>query len=215
MDKDRYKITRARLIAELKSRKVETAKCLFLVKGSKLYPENDADTNYTPLKYEENIQYLFGIKKEDVDGMIDLDTGKSYLISADPTPDDFFISKFLNRDDAVNVYGADDFVYHSGLKELISKLGPQRIYIYKGVDTNSDHWSNYYDRPDIIESFKDIIDEDTMYPVLNELRCIKNKEELNLFREICRISSAAHVSCMQFCVPGLWEYQIAALFMVS
>lgn len=214
MDINHYKITRARLIAELKSRNINTKKSLFLVKGSQLYPENDADTYRTPIKYEENVQFLFGIRKEDIDGLIDLETGKSYLISPDPTPDDFFISKFLTKEDAITVYGVDGFVYHSGLKDLIQNLNPTMIHIYKGIDKNSNNWSNYYDRKDIIDQFKGIIDEDTVYPILNELRCIKNEGELQLFREICRISSAAHVYCMQLCIPGLWEYQISAAFEV-
>lgn len=214
MDITRYKISRARLIAELKSRSVDVSNTLLLLKGSQVFPEYDADTYYTPVKYEEVIQYLFGVRKEDVDALIDLETGKSYLISADPTPDDFFISKFLTKEDAISIYGVDDFTYHSGLRDLVQSLNPKKIFLYKGIDSYSHLWSNYYDRQDVIGQFKDIVDEDTIYPILNELRCLKNEEELELFRKVCRISSAAHVYCIQMCIPGLWEYQIAAAFEV-
>ena len=212
MDKTYYLENRERLINEFKRRELQTDSAFIILKGSKVYPEYNADTNYYPIKYEENIQYLFGIRKEGVDAMLNLQSGESYLIGDDLNPDDFFYSKNLNEKDAKEIYGVNRFLYKSQLKDELNSLNPQKIYIYKGIDTYSRHWSNFYDDKVIVNLFNHIIDEDTLFPVLNELRCIKTEKELKYFKEICKISSDAHIYTMQSCLPGMKEYQISAIF---
>ena len=215
MDKEYYENNRRKLISALKEQKIQTDKAFILLKGSQTYPEYNADTNYYPIKYEENIQYLFGIRKEGVDAMIDLGQRKCYLIGDDPNPDDYFYSKYLNKEDALSIYGVDGFLYKSQLYGFLEKAQPEKIYIYKGIMSTSRRWSNYYDNKDISERFEDQIDADTLFPLLNTVRCLKSKEEQEKFKEICKISSDAHVYAMQACLPGMKEYQLGAIFKVN
>ena len=46
--------------------------------------------------------------------------------------------------------------------------------------------------------------------VLHEMRLFKSPEELKLMRRAAEVSARAHVRAMQFCKPGLYEYQIEA-----
>lgn len=69
-----------------------------------------------------------------------------------------------------------------------------------------------YSNQDLENAFSDSLDYDTLYPVINELRCIKSEKEINLMREICAISSQAHIYAMTNCMPTFLEYQLAALF---
>ena len=48
--------------------------------------------------------------------------------------------------------------------------------------------------------------------MVNALRCIKTESEIKLMREICAISSRAHIYCMTNCMPSFQEYQLSALF---
>jgi Xaa-Pro aminopeptidase len=66
----------------------------------------------------------------------------------------------------------------------------------------------------VLEKYKDVIDSDTVYPILNNTRTIKSPEEIEFMRQICKISSKGHIEIMQNCRPGMYEYQIAALFYV-
>ena len=61
-------------------------------------------------------------------------------------------------------------------------------------------------------TFSDILDYNTIYPIVNSLRCIKSEAEIDLMRKICEISSRAHIYCMTNCLPTMMEYQLAALF---
>lgn len=47
-------------------------------------------------------------------------------------------------------------------------------------------------------------------PFLDEMRLIKQPEEVALMREAARISAEAHVRAMKCCRPGLYEYQLQA-----
>ena len=62
------------------------------------------------------------------------------------------------------------------------------------------------------DKFMSIFDFDTLYPVVNSLRCIKSEAEINLMREVCSISSKAHIYAMVNCMPTFQEFQLAALF---
>jgi Xaa-Pro aminopeptidase len=45
---------------------------------------------------------------------------------------------------------------------------------------------------------------------LHELRLIKSEAELQLLRQACKVSAAAHVRAMRMTRPGVWEWQVAA-----
>ncbi len=47
-------------------------------------------------------------------------------------------------------------------------------------------------------------------PLLGELRLIKDAHEVALMQQVGRISAQAHISAMQLCRPGLYEYQLEA-----
>jgi len=46
--------------------------------------------------------------------------------------------------------------------------------------------------------------------ILNEMRLIKDKEEIELMRKAASISSEAHCRAMALCKPGMYEFQLAS-----
>lgn len=207
-----YKENRLRLKENLQKKGIDTKGAIILLKGSFLYPENDSDTYYTREKYEENIQYLFGIKYEEVDALINLDDEKTFFLTDDLDPNSFFYSKHLKKEEAKKIYGVDDVLLNKDLLKYLETLKPSKILIYKGLDVASKNWSNFYNNEKILSKFWDKIDEDTLFPILNSQRNLKSKKEIDLFLKTCEISSRAHIKCMQNCLPGMFEYQISALF---
>lgn len=51
---------------------------------------------------------------------------------------------------------------------------------------------------------------DDLRPLTAELRLFKDEHEITLMREAGRISAAAHRRAMQYCAPGVTEYQLEA-----
>lgn len=46
--------------------------------------------------------------------------------------------------------------------------------------------------------------------ILDEMRLFKTAEEISLLRRTCEISAQAHISAMQHCQPGMFEYELEA-----
>jgi len=49
-------------------------------------------------------------------------------------------------------------------------------------------------------------------PIIHEMRLFKSIEEINNMRKAAEISAQAHLKLMQQCKPGLFEYQLEAIF---
>ena len=75
------------------------------MKGSKRYNEYDSDTYYSLPRYEPNFVYLFGVEEMFVDGCIELDTGKSFLIIKNKKDD--YYNKKLTLKEINDIYGID------------------------------------------------------------------------------------------------------------
>lgn len=69
-----------------------------------------------------------------------------------------------------------------------------------------------YKNAELEKEFEGRIDVDLLYPIINDLRCIKTDSEIALMREVCSISSRAHIYAMTNCLPSFNEFQLAAVF---
>ena len=207
---------RERLYKNLKSKIGDDLEnSIILMKGSYYDYENDSDTNYSLARYEANFTYLFGLEKMDVDAGIDLKTNEAFFILKEKDYMEKVIHGKLEKEDSEKLFGISKIYREKEFIEYLKNRNLQRILIHKGIDPGSGHLSNFYDNPEIIDFLKNEkikIDEDTLYPILNNTRTIKSEEELECMREICKISSLGHIEAMKNCKPGLYEYQIDAIF---
>ena len=212
--KNLYKTNRERLIRNLKSRTGDLNNCIILMRGSMHYPEYDSDTNYYQPVHEYNFTYLFGVRKMGVDGMIDLETSKAYLIAPDPDLKGNIEHKPVDKQ-LLEDYGIDHVMSKTEFRKEMEKRKIRKIYVYRGISSLHESESHYFDDLMLIQSNAGRVDYDTLYPVLNNTRTIKSDVEMEFMRDICRISSEAHIYIMQNCMAGIYEYQIEALYWVS
>lgn len=109
-------------------------------------------------------------------------------------------------------YEVFDAHYIEEIEKLVQTINPSEILIYDGENSDSGL------RPRAIEfekySFlkKFTINSTILYPILNEIRTIKDEIEIKILQHIVRITCDAHTRCMRNCKPGLKEYQLEALF---
>lgn len=150
----------------------------------------------------------------DVDACIEYPSGKTYFITPDLDPNNYYEKK-MDQATASDVYGVDQFFYYSEfckfLLDLKNSQGLNKVLRYKGIDRYSNSWGNFYNE-DIVAMLLDFLDDDTLYPIINNMRCLKGEKELNLMREAVKISCDAHVECMKLARPYYFEYQIAGYF---
>ena len=211
--KNLYETNRTRLIRNLKSRVGEISNSVILIKGSHTFSEHDSDTYYTMPKYEINFMYLFGVRRMEVHGLIDLSDSKAYLIIPDSKLPDDFIEKRVEGSEA-ECYGIEKVLTRSELIEFLRQKELNKIYVNYGVDRYTKIEANTFNDSAILDPFKSKIDYDTLYPILNNTRTIKSDTEIEFMKDICAISSKGHEYVMQNCKVGMTEYQISALFWV-
>ena len=212
--KNLYETNRTRLIRNLKSRVGDISNSVILMKGSYTVPEYDSDTYYSLPKYEINFVYLFGIRRMEVHGLIDLSDSKAYLIVPDTKLPDSFIEKRVEKAEA-DGYGIERVMTRSELIEFLKQKDPSKVYINFGIDRYTKRESNKFNDNDIIDPYKDKIDCNTLYPILNNTRTIKSDTEIEFMKDICDISSKGHEYAMRNCKVGMSEYQISVLFWVT
>jgi len=122
----------------------------------------------------------------------------------------------LSKSEATEVTGIQNIVWLSNFNQIFRNLVTDADNIY--VNTNE------HKRADVIvqsKSFKfiDWCKENyplhnycRLAPVINRLRMIKSKQEIDLMQEACNLTDKAFRRVLKFVKPGVMEYEIQAEF---
>lgn len=112
---------------------------------------------------------------------------------------------FLDR------YQVDEVHFHEGsvISDYLKKLGTKNLLLLKADNTDSGKILDPAQFPGR-DQFK--ADNDTLYPVIAELRVFKTDKELEVLRYASKIASEAHKEVMRSIKPGLYEYQAESVF---
>jgi Xaa-Pro aminopeptidase len=116
---------------------------------------------------------------------------------------------------ALKIYGADDAFPIEDMDDILSGLieGHERIFYNMGSDQNFDQrvlgWVNQIrgkSRSGVVAPDEFI----SLNHFLHDMRLYKSRHEIKLMRQAAKISSGAHKRVMQYCEPGMHEYQLEA-----
>ena len=116
---------------------------------------------------------------------------------------------------ACSNYGADDAFPISDIDDILPGLIEGRERVYYAMGRHADFDRRVMDWVNIIRSKVrsgaqppgEFLDLDHL---LHDLRLYKSAAELRIMRKAGKISAAAHVRAMEFCRPGVYEYQLEA-----
>lgn len=119
------------------------------------------------------------------------------------------------QEGAVANYGADDAFPISDMDEILPGLieGKEKVYysmgLYPELDKHLTGWINHIRSQSRsgVNPPGEIVDMDHL---VHEMRLIKSASELKVMRKAAKISAEAHTRAMQFCQPGVYEYQLQA-----
>ncbi len=118
-------------------------------------------------------------------------------------------------DGVLNLYGADDAFPIEDMDDILPGLieGHDRIFYNMGSDQNFDQrvlgWVNQIRgkvRTGVVAPDEFI----SLNHFLHDMRLYKSRHEIKLMRQAAKISSSAHKRVMQYCKPGMHEYQLEA-----
>ncbi len=193
---DEYAARRAALM------EIVPAASIVLLPGAKLQYRN-ADAEY-PFRQNSDFYYLTGFSEPDAFLVLTKDEKakvKYILFSLPHDPEaEIWSGKRIGQEGAVKDYAADEAYVCDQLEPVVSKLldGMQHVYCPKSYDLSA--WSN------IPKS------EVNVLPLIHEMRLIKSPAEISELREAAKISAVAHNKLLRACKPGMFEYQLEAMF---
>lgn len=116
---------------------------------------------------------------------------------------------------ATRHFGADDAFPIADLDEILPGMleNKAKVFYPMGKQGELDHklldWINHIRKQSRsgVSAPGELV---SLEHIIHEMRLFKTAEELKLMRQAAEVSAQAHVRAMQFCQPGVYEYQIEA-----
>jgi Xaa-Pro dipeptidase len=200
---------RQRLSERLRKRSV-TGESIVLVQGGASRMKYDTDREFL-FEQESFFQYLFGVKEPGFFGVIQVGSGRSVLfIPRLPEEYAVWMGRIHPPEHFRGEYEVDEVRYVDELPAALNAMNPDVLLLLQGRNTDSNLMAAPAQFPGI-DRFK--TDLTLLHPEIIECRVFKSQEEIELLRWINGIASDAHVQVMGACKPGLYEYQLEAIFL--
>lgn len=158
--------------------------------------------------FDETFAIAVLIKKEDKQRFI------LFCQERDPAAEQWTGSR-AGRQGAIEQYGADEAFAINEASAQFNNLFADIQHIYFLVNNNLAFDKKLFSWVDAqhrkarkgIHAPSTFID---LRLILDEMRLFKTKEEINLLNKVCDISAKAHVSAMEHCRVGMYEYELEA-----
>jgi Xaa-Pro aminopeptidase len=170
-------------------------KSLLYLKGSVERSRHDDDVNHQT-HYEPNFSYLVGFNCVYYDSVIDFETDEVFLVD--------ILNYYQNNKWVQGVtpkqmkeYQLSGVIQQDQLSAFIKSKDPEQIFINRGVARSNERWSHHW-VPDQMEEFRNIMNFDMIYPMVNLARTKKNPTEIKLMREVRSESSFKHFRFAKF-----------------
>ena len=193
---------------ELKE-KIKTG--IILICGNDLSPMNFEDNTY-PFMQDSTFLYYFGLDRENLFGVIDIDNDKEYIFGNEITMDDIiWMGPQVTLKKQCESVGVNNLKSLKELKEFITTSIKEKNTIhyipqYKhGIMIKMAEWFNI--SPNEINNH---VSKELCFAVANQ-RNIKTPEEIEELEKAVNVTRDMHLTAMKNIKPGMMEYEIVAL----
>ncbi|MGF1670969.1 MAG: aminopeptidase P family protein [Balneolaceae bacterium] len=172
------------------------------IRGAELMYRYETDYEF-PFRQESNFLYLTGVNEPDYHLILDLENQNYHLFA--PKRDEQFAvwhGRIKTKEEISELYHPDYLHYESDLLKVFGDLKPDTIYCL------NDEQAEFLE--DLDRRFQS--DTESLSDAITYCRCIKTDWELNQMREESRINNMAHLEAMKAIRPGMFEYEMKAIF---
>ncbi len=172
------------------------------IRGAELMYRYETDYEF-PFRQESNFLYLTGVNEPDYHLILDLENQNYHLFA--PKRDEQFAvwhGRIKTKEEISELYHPDYLHYESDLLKVFGDLKPDTIYCL------NDEQAEFLE--DLDRRFQS--DTESLSDAITYCRCIKTDWELNQMREASRINNMAHLEAMKAIRPGMFEYEMKAIF---
>ncbi|CAH0686254.1 unnamed protein product [Spodoptera exigua] len=181
-----------------------------VLQGGEDISHYDTDIEYV-FRQESYFTWVCGVREPGCYFVLDVATRKAHLfVRRLPEEYEIWMGKLLSCDDFKKIYAVDEVHYVDELPSVLRSLKPETLLTLCGPNTDSGLTAKEAVFPDIYE-FN--VDNETLFPIIAELRVIKTPEEIEVLRYVCKVSSDAHKQVMLYTKPGRKEYQCESVFL--
>lgn len=180
----------------------EGQNAVIYMKGAELMYRYDTDYEF-PFRQESNFWYLTGVNEPDFHLLFDLNRHEYHLFAPKRNADyAVWHGRIKSTKQYQNEYEPDHLHVDAELPKVLKELDPDRMYCLNE------------EQAEFIEEFnrETPIDLDTLEETLTHCRVFKTEWELDQLREAARINNIAHTEVLRSLKPGMYEYELKAIF---
>ncbi|KAI8432302.1 hypothetical protein MSG28_004722 [Choristoneura fumiferana] len=183
---------------------------IVVLQGGESINHYDTDVEYV-FRQESYFTWACGVREEGCFFALDPGTSASYLFKPRlPAEYEVWMGKLHTCDDFKRIYGVDHVYYVDEISKVLKGLHPDALLTLSGPNTDSGLTA----KEAVFEGIDEFkVDNETLFPIIAELRVIKTPEEIDVMRYVVKVSSDAHKQVMLFTKPGLIEYQCESIFL--
>ena len=184
---------------------------IVVIKNSKMALRNN-DVNYYPYQANTDFYYLTGFEEPEAAFILDPSGEKRFVMflkTANAMASMWF-GDLPGIEGAIVTFGADTAYAIDKFEDILRGFLRRHKKIY--IDLRNE---------DMVETVHSLLPRRTgssagqlidVIPLVHEMRVIKGPEEIDLIRKSVDIACAGHLEVMKAVEPGMFEYEIEAIF---
>ncbi len=184
---------------------------IILICGNDLSPMNCEDNTY-PFMQDSTFLYYFGLNRENLFGLIDIDNNKEYIFGNELTMDEIiWMGPQITLKEQCKTVGITELKCLKELPEFISNAQKNKKTIHyipqyrHSIMIKMADWLNI--SPNDINKY---VSQDLCFAVADQ-RNIKSDEEIKEIEKAVNVTRKMHLTAMEYIKPEMMEYEIAAL----
>ena len=191
--------------------KKNVEKGIILICGNDLSPMNYADNTY-PFIQDATFLYYFGLNRENLFGVIDIDNNIDYIFGKELTMDEIVWMgpqpTLKEQSETAGVAGVCD---SDTLEEFLRKAKAEKReihYIPQYRHSLMMKMAEWFDMP--VNEVNNHVSKKLSFAVADQ-RNIKTAEEIEELQKAVNVTRAMHMAAMEKIKPGMMEYEVAAI----
>ena len=186
-------------------------KGLIVMMGNNESPVNYPSNTYK-FRQDSSFLYYFGLQRNGLVGIIDIDTNSEMLIGDDIDIDDIIWFGYIpSIKDLAESVGIKKSAPSSGLKKIVNQSLAKGQIIHFLPPYRHDHIIQIADLMDVSPSQVRDLSSIRLIKAVVEMRAIKSPEEIEEIEHAMEIGHLMHTTAMRACRPGVTEQHIAGL----
>ncbi|OAN61284.1 Xaa-Pro aminopeptidase [Balneola sp. EhC07] len=172
------------------------------IQGAEIMYRYDTDYEF-PFRQESNFWYLTGVNEAECSLVLDLKKEEYHLFVPERDAQYAVWHGYVKtKEQYQEEYQPDHLHYRNDILKVLNELKPETVYC---ID---DEQAEFVE--DLNRGFN--VETEALVDALTYCRVLKTEWELDQLREACRVNDLAYLEVMRSIKPGMYEYEMKAIF---